>query len=264
MTIRGMCVVVRVVAGALAIAVFGSAVADAQWLQVTVPGTPRTSDGKADLRAATPRTADGKPDLSGIWRITPGQGVLADIAAKVPDGAPLQPWARALHEERKRADGAGRPSERCLPHTIPDAMLVTNFPFKILQTPAVTVILFEEFNNWRQVLTDGRALPKDPEPAWFGYSVGRWDNDVFVVDTIGFKDDGWLDDFGTPHSAAFKTTERVRRLTFGRLEIDFTFDDPKAYTKPWSTTVSFDLLADTELLDHQCDNEKWANKQRRP
>ena len=108
------------------------------------------------------------------------------------------------------------------------------------------------------------TLPKDPEPAWFGYSVGRWDNDVFVVDTIGFKDDGWLDDFGTPHSAAFKTTERVRRLTFGRLEIDFTFDDPKAYTKPWSTTVSFDLLADTELLDHQCDNEKWANKQGRP
>jgi len=236
----------------------------AQWFTVPLRGTPRTADGKPDLTAPAPKAADGRPDLSGVWSVAPtvgaGPGYLANIARDLPGGPPLQPWAKALHDQRKAAEGAGRPSERCLPHGIPDAMLVRNLPFKIIQAPDVTVILYEEFNNWRQVHTDGRALPVDPEPAWFGYSVARWEGDAFVVETRGFNDQSWLDDYGTPHSEALRTTERFRRLDFGHMEIAFTFDDPKAYTKPWSTTIRFDLRPDTELLDHQCDNEKWSSR----
>jgi hypothetical protein len=236
----------------------------AQWFTLPLKGTPRTADGSPDLAAPTPRTADNRPDLSGIWSVAPtagpGPGYLSNIARDLPDGPPLQPWAKALHDERRAAEGAGRPSERCLPHGIPDAMMVRNLPWKIIQTPDVTVILYEEFNNWRQIFTDGRTHPVDPEPAWFGYSVGRWEGDTLVVETRGFKDTTWLDDYGTPHSDALRTVERFRRRDFGHLEIAFTFDDPKAFTQPWSTTVSFDLRPDTELLDHQCDNEKWSRK----
>jgi hypothetical protein len=232
----------------------------AQWLNIPLPGTPRTTDGAPDLAGAVPRTADGRPDLSGIWSQAEGPtNYLANIALDLADGAPLQPWAKALYQQRIDARGAGRPSERCLPHGIPDAMMVRRLPFKILQTTGVTVILYEEFNNWRQILTDGRALPVEPEPAWFGYSVGRWDSDTFVVETAGFNDETWLDDRGTPHSEALRTTERFRRLDFGHMEIEFTFDDPEAFTKPWSATVGFTLLPDTELLDHHCENEKWAS-----
>ena len=111
-----------------------------------------------------------------------------DIASDLPGGAPFQPWAKALHEQRQKGLGVGAPTERCLPHGIPDAMLTRTLPFKIIQHPGVTIILFEEFNNWRQVFTDGRELPVDPQPAWVGYSVGAWDGDAFVIRTSGFND----------------------------------------------------------------------------
>jgi hypothetical protein len=244
-----------------------------QWLNYPTAGTPRLPSGQPDLAAPTPRSADGKPDLSGIWevvgdRIMPTDGrvrskYVYDIAADVPGGAPFLPWAKALHEQRQQALGVGAPTERCLPHGIPDAMLTRTLPFKILQMRGVTLILYEEFNNWRQIFTDGRPLPTDPQPAWLGYSVGSWDGETFVVDTTGFNDKSWLDAGGTPHTEALRTTERLRRTDFGHLEITFTFDDPKTFTRPWSTTVKFILLPDTELLEHHCDNEKWLDKTRR-
>jgi len=255
------------IALAVVAAVAIPAAALAQWFTVPLRGTPRTADGKANLAAPAPKAADGRPDMSGIWTVaaTPagGPSYLSNIARDVPGGPPLQPWAKALHDQRKAAEGAGRPSERCLPHGIPDAMMVRAMPFKTIQNPDVTVILYEEFNNWRQIFTDGRTHPVDPEPAWFGYSVGTWDADALVVQTMGFNDQSWLDDYGTPHSDALRTTERFRRIDFGHMEIAFTFDDPKAYTRPWSATVKFDLRADTELLDHQCDNEKWSSRKPR-
>ena len=254
----------RIAITVVAAAVVIPSVAIAQWFTVPLRGTPRTADGKANLAAPAPKAADGRPDLSGIWSVAAtaggGPSYLSNIARDLPGGPPLQPWAKALHDQRKAAEGAGRPSERCLPHGIPDAMMVRNLPFKIIQNRDVTVILYEEFNNWRQIFTDGRTHPVDPEPAWFGYSVGRWDGDTLVVETMGFNDQSWLDDYGTPHSEALRTIERFRRLDFGHMEIAFTFDDPKAYIKPWSTTVNFDLRPDTELLDHQCDNEKWSSR----
>jgi hypothetical protein len=250
-----------------------TATIQAQWLDHKTPGTPRLPDGRPNLSAPTPRAANGKPDLSGIWEVIGDRVMETDgrvrskyvynIDADIPGGAPFQPWAKALHDERARALGVGAPTERCLPHGIPDAMLTRTLPFKIVQTPGVTIILYEEFNNWRQVFTDGRSLPVDPQPAWLGYSVGRWDGDTFVIETAGFNDKSWLDATGTPHTEALRTTERLRRTDFGHIEIQFLFDDPKAFTKPWSTTIRFNLLPDTDLLEHQCDNEKWANRKDR-
>jgi hypothetical protein len=131
-------------------------------------------------------------------------------------------------------------------------------PIKIIQTRSATTILIEEFNNWRQIFTDGRPLPIDPQPAWFGYSVGRWEKDVFVVRTAGFSDRTWLDGPGTPHSEDLKLVERYRRPDFGHLEIDYTIDDPKAYMQPFSVTAQFNFLPDTELQDSRCENERDA------
>jgi hypothetical protein len=254
----------------VAACVMCSATARTQWLEHPSAGIPRLPDGKPNLTAPVPRTAEGTPDLSGIWEVV-GDRVMEtdgrvrskyvyDIAVDMPGGAPFLPWAKALHDERQKALGVGAPSERCLPHGIPDAMLTRTLPFKILQTRGVTLILYEEFNNWRQIFTDGQPLPKDPQPAWLGYSVGSWDGDTFVIETAGFNDKSWLDAGGAPHTEALRTTERLRRTDFGHMEIAFTFDDPKTFTKLWSATVKFNLLADTELLEHHCDNEKWLGK----
>src|SRR4029078_5765519 len=104
----------------------------------------------------------------------------------------MLPAAEALYRERGRALGAGRPSSRCLPHGIPDAMLIPGTPFKIVQTPGLTLILFEEFNHYRQIFTDGRPFPNDLSPALLGSSIGRWEGDVLVVETTGFNDQTWL------------------------------------------------------------------------
>jgi hypothetical protein len=255
---------------AIAVAALTSAALHAQWLDHKTPGTPRLPDGRPNLSAPAPRTADGTPDLSGIWEVVGDRVMETDgrvrskyvynIDADIPGGAPFQPWAKQLHDERAKALGVGAPTERCLPHGIPDAMLTRTLPFKIVQTAGVTIILYEEFNNWRQVFTDGRALPVDPQPAWLGYSIGRWDGATFVIDSAGFNDKSWLDASGTPHTEALRTTERLRRTDFGHMEIQFLFDDPKAFTRPWTATIRFNLLPDTELLEHQCDNEKWASK----
>jgi hypothetical protein len=229
--------------------------ASAQWLNYATPGIPRTPDGKPELSAPAPRTPDGKVDLSGVWESVERH---ANLAADLPGGSPLTAWARSIRETRQRNQSRDIPTSKCLPSGIPPDMLRPGLPFKILQTSSVTAILIEEFNNWRQIFTDGRSLPADPEPAWFGYSVGKWQGATFVVETAGFNDKTWIDGGGTPHCDALHLTERFRRPDFGHIEIEYTFDDSKAFTKPWSATVKFHLLADTDLMDHQCENEKDA------
>jgi hypothetical protein len=232
----------------------GSTVA-AQWLSLPLPGTPRSADGKPNLNAPTPRAADGKPDLSGIWKadnprynenlLPPGQE------------APMLPAAAELYKHRVATMGYDRPMTRCLPHGVPDAMTVPGLPFKILQVPGVTLVLFEEFHVYRQLFTDGRKLPEDPDPAWYGYSVARWEGDTFVVDTAGFKEGSWLDNSGHPHSEALKLTERFRRVNFGKMELVVNVNDPKVYSRPWtSDTLRFNLQPDTELLEHLCENNR--------
>ena len=229
--------------------------AQAQWLKLPLPGTPRTPDGQPNLTAPAPRTSDGKPDLSGIWHAEDGR-YLENLAG---DGieAPMHPWAAAVYKQRLDTLGRDKPQMRCLPHGVPDAMLVVALPFKIVQTPSELMVLYEEFNQYRQIFTDGRALPVDPNPAWFGYSVGKWEGDTFVVETAGFKEGTWLDNGGHPHTEALRLTERFRRRNFGNMEMDVAIDDVKAYTKPWkAATTRFKLLPDTELLEHLCENEK--------
>jgi hypothetical protein len=125
-------------------------------------------------------------------------------------------------------------------------------PYKIVQTPDLIVILYESQTLFRQIFTDGRSHPVDPEPSWLGYSVGRWQGDELVVETIGFNDKTWLDGFGHPHSEAMKLTERFRRRDFGHMDIEITIDDPKAYTKPIRYVQPQRLEADSELIEYIC------------
>jgi len=232
----------------------------AQWLKYTTAGIPRTPDGKADLSAPAPTTADGKPDLSGIWLVD-DRKYFFDLAAdyKAGEEVPMQPWAKALiqqHTDRLHKDD---PLALCLPPGVPRVSMNENFPFKIVQLPQLTIILYETSTNsaFRQIFTDGRPLPVDPQPSWLGYSVGAWENGALKVDTIGFNDRGWLDtDKGHPQTDALHVIERFRRLDFGHLEIAVTIDDPKAYTKPWDSKVRLHLLPDTEILESVCENSK--------
>jgi hypothetical protein len=241
----------------------------AQWLNYPTPGIPRTKDGKPNLTAPAPRTRDGKPDLSGIWKIAYPKKALERFAREVvgpnlidfmPDDVaiPLLPEAAALYKQRSETFGAGRPSEHCLPHGIPDAMSVDNF--KLVQNPGLTLILYEEFNHYRQIFTDGRPFPKNLNPAWFGSSIGTWEGDALVVETQGFNDQSWLDDYGHPHTEALHTTERFQRRDLGHLDVQVTIDDPKVYAKPWSFTFNFALLPDTDLIEDICENEKDAQR----
>jgi len=127
---------------------------------------------------------------------------------------------------------------------------------KFVQTPGLLLVIYENAPT-RQIFLDGRELPKDPNPSWMGYSVGRWEGDTLVVDTAGFNDRTWLDLAGRPHTEALHVTERFRRLDFGRIQLHMTFDDPKTYAKPWTIAVEVGLVPDTELLENVChENEK--------
>ena len=207
----------RRVAGLL---VFLTMSTHAQWLHYPTPGTPRTRDGKPNLAAKAPRAPNGKPDLSGVWQpayappgeservfgdvfkdfVVPGDGprtfskyflnILADFK---PGEDPMRPEAAALFRKRAQAGNREGPSAQCMPHGIPQGDLDNYLPLKILQTPIEIAVLYEDQNPYRQIYTDGHPLPKDPQPAWLGYSVGRWEGDTLVVDSSGFNDRGWLD-----------------------------------------------------------------------
>jgi hypothetical protein len=241
---------------AVALLILAVAPATAQWLDYKTPGIPRLRDGKPNLSAPVPRTVDGNPDLSGIYQANNGtqfQNVAANLR---PEDFPIQPWAAALAKKREEENRKDDPYSHCMPPAVP-RINVANHPFKILQLPGLLAILYETSYVFRQIFTDGRPLPKDPQPTWLGYSVGRWENDTLVVDSNGFNDRNWLDgDKGHPLSDALRVTERFRRIDFGHLEIQVTIDDPKVYTKPWTIKESLNLLPDTELLENICENER--------
>ena len=233
-----------------------SATASAQWLKHPTAGIPRTPDGKPDLLAPVPRGASGRPVLSGLWR--PSPGIVGDITRGLKGGEiPFQPWAEALFKERRANNSRDDPTARCVVGGVPRSDFV-GYPLKILEPPGMVVILYEAVHAYRQIFTDGRALPKDPNPNWFGYSIGRWEGDVLVVESSGFNDNVWLDNAGRPATDALKVTERFVRKNFGQMDIEITIDDPKAYTKPWSVTQQLAFQPDTELLEYICnENNKY-------
>jgi len=232
-------------------AAMAAALASGQWLNTPTPGIPRTADGRPDLAAPAPKAADGHPDLSGVW--TPNSRPLQDLSVGVPNrDVPYLPWSAALTKERAGgAKGKDDPAAYCVPGM--PKLVYLPYPYKIYQMPGVTVILYEGFTTFRQIFTDGRELPKDPQPSWLGYSVGKWDGDTFVVETIGVNEKTWMDNAGRPHSDAMHTIERYRRRNVGAMDVTLTIDDPKAYARPWTVDLSPSrLVVGQDLLEYIC------------
>jgi hypothetical protein len=259
---------------AIAAFLLAPAVVWAQWLTFPTPGIPRLAGGKPDLSAPAPRTPEGKPDLSGIWAVECTvygrddcftKSLFFDLAKDLkPEDVQMTPWAAAIQKQRESRDHVDDPYGFCLPPGVP-RIDYGGGPFKILQTPTVTAFLYESLVGmiFRQVFTDGRLLPRVLESTWLGYSVGRWDGDTFVVDTIGLRDGGWLDTKKAhPHSDSLHVTERFHRVDFGHMELTIVIDDPKAYLKPWAVKTAVNLLPDTELLEAFCDSHEKTMEHR--
>ena len=276
----------------------------AQWPKYEERGVPRDAQGGVSTDGPTPRTPDGKPDFSGDWlradrepppaelagitRTAGAAGIpvepptapfapnsdsppLAsfwDIGTNLAGGLPLTPWAADLKKKRMAADSKDNPDANCLP------MGITQFhmqpqPRKIVQTPTLIVILYEANYGTRYIYTDGRRLPPqgEPQPWWYGYSIGRWDGDTLVVETNNLRGaesgpfDGWLDVRGSPYSDQAKFVERFRRPIVGKLEIDVTVEDPKSYTKPFTVRINQRLMPDEEPIEAVC-NENQQFRQR--
>ena len=244
----------------------------AQFAPFTPPGVPKLADGSPNYEAAAPKTADGKLDFSGVWAPSrqgvmssqegqgvprvPNRGAFWDLNTVVPGGLPYQPWAKELRDKRWADAGKDNPDVGCFPLGILQD-LTHNFPRRIVQSPAYMAILTERNMAFRQIFMDGRPLPEDPNPAWNGYSTARWDGAELVVESNGFRDGIWADYLGSPLSDQAKLTERFRRPNFGTMEIDVTVNDPKAYTKPWTAKLTWQLVTATELMEYVCiENEK--------
>jgi hypothetical protein len=257
----------------------------AQWQDVKTNRVPRGPDGKPDLNAPAPKMADGKtPDFSGIWdpiRVpcTPtGIGAIfgcSDVPLGVPIGLfdvtatgsengkpgttsklPYQAGVEASVQQHLVEDRRGDPTTRCLPIS-PVRQWADFFPQKIIQTADSVAILSEYMVQFRQIFLDGRPLPREPNPSFKFYSVGHWDGDALVVETTGYKDGLWLDLKGDPLTSSGRTIERIRRPTWGTLEVDLTVDDPAVYTRPWHAKRYLHSMLDTELIEDICnENEK--------
>ena len=268
----------------------------AQWMKYPTAGVPRKADGKVNMSAPAPRLADGKPDFSGIWTTgepydrrghglsspkdlpgprdsqtahhaeTPGDPTaivgsrqMANIGIDLPGGLPYQPWLAALTKVRTDNMAKDDPHIRCLPDNFLRAYGMPHL-LKFVHSPGLLVVLNEVDAGYRQVFTDARPLPEDPNPSWQGYSSGKWSGDTLVIDTIGLRDDTWIDWNGSVLTQAAKVREQMRRPDFGHLDIQVTVDDPKAYTKPWTITLTQRIVVDTELIDEICSEGEQSLK----
>ena len=273
--------------------------ASAQWAPVADANAPRDSEGNVIMDAPPPRTSDGTPDLSGLWmradsgpqdeeRGSQDGGAPIDVVTdpipfdpegppvaaffeageNMEGGLPYTPWARELRDQRDELNARDNPDANCMPmgflqfHQQPQ-------PRKIIQTDKLILIEYEANYGLRHIYIDGRELPSqgEPQPWWYGYSVGHWEDDDLVVETNNLRGaedgpfDGWLDVNGSPYTREAKITERFRRPTFGHLQIDFTIDDPKAYTKPWTVRIDQRLLPDQELIEFICnENQQFGRR----
>jgi hypothetical protein len=253
------------------------------------PDVPKLANGQPDMNAPVPRTADGHPDLSGLWRGAPFAGPAGggrrgggpgaggpptatppppanapasdvppaanflDIGQNMPGGLPFTPWAQALLKERVAGNSKDNPEAHCLPMGIIQ-LHTQGDPRRFFQTPRELVILYEASSNHREIFTDGRSLPKpgDPQPFWNGYSAGHWDGDTLVVESNNFRDNGWLDVKGSPLTDQGTVTERFHRVSYGRMDVDITINDPKAYTRPWTVRTQQTLMPDQDIIEFIC------------
>jgi hypothetical protein len=261
---------------ALVVVLMVSASAAAQWPLHLTPDMPRKADGTIDLDAPAPRLPNGKPDLSGVWdsRMPPagrlGAPMLPSLQPDAPPLAqffdlartakdlPLTPWAAALKKQRMATNSQDNPDANCLP--LGFMQLHTHSqPRQIVHNNTMMVIMYEANYGLRRIHTDGRPLPPgDVQPFWDGYSTATWEGDELVVRSTGFRDEGWLDVNGSPYTSGLTLTERFRRVNYGRIELDVTVDDPKAYTRPFTVRVNWRLLPGDDLIEFICnENQKF-------
>ena len=265
----------RIVCTLVAAWMLAQAGVTAQWITVKTPDVPLLPNGKPNLKGPTPRAADGHPDLSGLWMTsstTPCPDLIRDgqdcqekdipslqaisIGYGMPGGLPYQPWAAALVRQRTADNSKDDPHTHCFPSNTPRIWTLPHRQ-KIIQTPRLLVVLNEFSSAYRQIYTDGRTLPVDPQPSWNGYSIGHWEGQTLVVETIGLSKDVWLDISGSPISENARLTERLRRPDYGHFDVEVTVDDPKTYTKTWTATVHEFLQLNMEIIDEVClENEK--------
>lgn len=227
----------------------------AQWLNLPTPGIPRTAGGKPNLTAPLPRMPDGHPDLSGLWRpdLSPYR---FDVIQNIKDEDIFRPAAQALFMQRAVNLRHDNPVTHCLPAG-PQAIFAagsTRF-YRMVQSPGVVALLYE-LGGFRTIYTDGRALPKDPNPTWMGYSIGHWDGDTLVVESAGFNDKTWLDMVGHPHSERLRVTEKFRRTDFGHMHVEVTYDDPETLTRPLTMSVAVTYAADGDMLEYVCNEDE--------
>jgi hypothetical protein len=271
-------------AGVAAVVVVCSVSLAAQWPRHQAPDVPRDDKGQVRMDAPTPRLANGKPDFSGNWVRFRGEGggagrgrgaapappadpnsppiaTFFELGANMPGGLPFTPWAAELRKKREAANAKDNPDALCLP------MGITQFhmhgqPRKVLHTPYLVALMYEANYGLRYIYTDGRTLPPqgEPTPWWYGYSVGRWEGDTLVVETNNLRDEGWLDVRGSPLTDQARIVEHIRRPTYGKLEIDITIEDPKAYTRPFTVRVNQQISPDDEIIEFICNENQQFRK----
>src|SRR2546421_430310 len=269
---------ISIMSVALVTLVAGATMLLAQWPKHRTEG-PRTESGELDLKAPAPKTPDGHPDFSGLWQPmrgnfgagkgkgkgaapparAPGEppaAQFADLGVGFEKGLPYTEWGRKTRDERKGNNSKDNPDANCRPLGL---MQLHTHPFekKIVQGNGSMVIMYNANNDVRQILTNGQTLPEvgpQLQPWWYGYSVGKWEGDTLVVNTVGFRDDVWLDVNGSPLTSTGKMVERFTRLNLGTLQIDVTIEDPKAYTEPFTVRVMQQLMPNTELFESVCED----------
>jgi hypothetical protein len=258
----------------------------AQWPDWPTPNVPRLANGEPDYDAPAPRTADGQPDLSGLWELwsrsvpgraeasaleaagtertpEPGAPPLAaffDLGMNIEGGLPYLDWARELRDARVADGMKANPDANCLPmghmqlHMHPQ-------PRKVVQLPQLIVMMWEGNSGLRQIFMDGRPLPdNDPQPWYYGYSVGHWEGDTLVVETTGFRDDVWLDVNGSPLTNKGRITERFTRVSYGKMVIDVTIEDPTAYSAPFTVRIEHGVMLDTDLIEFICNENEQSTQ----
>ncbi len=210
-------------------------------------------DRPATPTGPTPRLPDGTVDLNGLWT---GGGPVRDIEQQgglEPGDIPLLPWAKELMDSRQADDD---PHVWCLPMGVP--RVAGGYPWRILQNythqaPTHMFVLHEgNIHSYRQIFVDGRGHPEFLDPSWFGHSIGSWDDDTLVIDTVGFNDRFWFDRRGHPHTEQLHTIERWTRIDLGHLVNEVTIDDPGAYSRTWTATFAATLMPDGEIMEYIC------------
>ena len=229
------------------------------WIVAVIVLAAMFGAGEARGQNASP------PDLSGVWARLPAEQQISISDSFTPETPPLTPWAEKrykaarsgvdpLHQGKEELDPILSPY--CMVPGYPRAYLRPG-PIEITQTRERIVMMFEGNNQWRVIYMDGRKHPEGAPPKWMGHSVGRWEGDTLVNETVGLNELAWLDSMGTPHSDALRVEERIRRVAGDRLNMDFLFEDSKAFTKPWRGKKDWELKSDWELMEYGiCETEQ--------